>query len=49
MVRPFPAVSHGTMNTPPVFDPSNEQFIGNTDTSKLLRREYRKHWAATVG
>ena len=25
------------------------QFIGDADTSKLLRREYREHWATPVG
>ncbi|MBL9129872.1 MAG: hypothetical protein JNG86_01640, partial [Verrucomicrobiaceae bacterium] len=29
-----------------VFDPVKEQFEGDADTSKLLRREYREHWAA---
>ena len=28
-----------------VFDPVNEQFIGDADASKLLKREYREHWA----
>ena len=28
-----------------IFDPVNEQFIGDADASKLLRREYREHWA----
>lgn len=32
-----------------VFDPAKEQFIGDADTSKLLRREYREHWATPVG
>jgi predicted dehydrogenase len=32
-----------------VFDPVAEQFIGDADTSKLLRREYREHWATPVG
>ena len=32
-----------------VFDPVAEQFIGDADTSKLLRREYRDHWATPVG
>jgi len=31
-----------------VFDPAKEQFIGDADVSKLLRREYREHWAAPV-
>jgi hypothetical protein len=31
-----------------VFDPVNEQFIGDAETSKLLRREYREHWAAPL-
>jgi predicted dehydrogenase len=29
-----------------VFDPAKEQFTGHADASKLLRREYREHWAA---
>jgi predicted dehydrogenase len=29
-----------------VFDPVKEQFLGDADTSKLLRREYREHWAS---
>lgn len=32
-----------------VFDPVAEQFIGDADTSKLLRREYREHWATPAG
>ncbi len=28
-----------------VFDPVKEQFIGDGETSKMLRREYREHWA----
>ena len=28
-----------------VFDPVKEQVTGNVDASKLLRREYREHWA----
>lgn len=32
-----------------VFDPVTEQFIGDADTSKLLRREYREHWATPTG
>ncbi len=32
-----------------VFDPAKEQFIGAADTSKLLKREYREHWATPVG
>jgi len=32
-----------------VFDPVAEQFMGDADTSKLLRREYRDHWATPVG
>jgi predicted dehydrogenase len=32
-----------------VFDPAKEQFIGHADTSKLLKREYRDHWATPVG
>ena len=28
-----------------VFDPQTEQFVGDADTSKLLRRQYREHWA----
>jgi len=28
-----------------VFDPVKEQFIGDADASKLLKREYREHWA----
>jgi len=31
-----------------VFDPAKEQFIGDAETSKLLKREYREHWAAPV-
>lgn len=29
-----------------VFDPDTEQFQGDADASKLLRRQYREHWAA---
>ena len=32
-----------------VFDPAKEQFIGDADTSKLLQRQYREHWATPVG
>jgi predicted dehydrogenase len=32
-----------------VFDPVKEQFIGDADTSKLLQRQYREHWATPVG
>jgi hypothetical protein len=32
-----------------VFDPVKEQFIGDDDTSKMLRREYREHWAKPGG
>lgn len=32
-----------------VFDPIKEQFNGNADTSKLLRRDYREHWATPQG
>ena len=32
-----------------VFDPAKEVFVGDADTSKLLRREYREHWATPVG
>lgn len=28
-----------------VFDPVKELFIGDADVSKLLKREYREHWA----
>ena len=28
-----------------VFDPVKEQLIGDDDTSRMLRREYREHWA----
>lgn len=28
-----------------VFDPANEQFPGDPDASKFLRRDYRDHWA----
>jgi predicted dehydrogenase len=32
------------------FDPAKEQFIGNEDANKLLRRNYREgHWAAPKG
>ena len=32
------------------FDPAKEQFIGNDDANKLLRRSYREgHWAAPKG
>jgi len=32
------------------FDPANEQFIGNDDANKLLRRTYREdHWAVPKG
>jgi hypothetical protein len=27
------------------FDPAQEQFIGNDEANKLLRRTYREHWA----
>ena len=29
-----------------VFDPVKEQFTGDADSAKLLRRQYREHWAA---
>ena len=32
-----------------VFDPVKEQFIGDDAPSKMLRREYREHWARPVG
>jgi predicted dehydrogenase len=31
------------------FDPAKEQFIGDDGASKLLRREYRDHWATPKG
>ncbi len=32
-----------------VFDPVKEHFVGDEETSKLLRREYREHWAKPGG
>lgn len=31
------------------FDPANEKFIGDDAAGKLLRREYREHWATPKG
>lgn len=31
-----------------VFDPVKEQFIGDADSSKYLKRDYREHWARPV-
>jgi hypothetical protein len=32
------------------FDPAKEQFIGNDEANKLLRRTYREgHWAVPKG
>jgi hypothetical protein len=31
------------------FDPAKEQIAGDEAASKLLRREYREHWAAPKG
>jgi len=31
------------------FDPAKEQFVGDDDASKLLRRDYRDHWSAPKG
>lgn len=31
------------------FDPAKEQFLGDEEAGKLLRREYRDHWAKPVG